>query len=195
MVHITTREEFRNEADILVSRNGVLTDLETGMEWNPDGAAANAEKKAALAKAKQSREGAKALGGKALKGSAKQKKWAEELRAKALKNLTTEMAARVLADARMQDAKFWIENRNRLTSSGFTAIFEEFELNQFQAPLRNLVNLLEQTLARAAARSGTIHADALNAIADANKIMGTKSRDEDKYSEIAERLVDQINAL
>lgn len=70
-------------------------------------------------KAKQTREtrkAAKALGGKALKGTAKQKSWAEEIRKSFLTKVNTEQADLVLNADIAQSAKFWIETRTASTN-------------------------------------------------------------------------------
>lgn len=73
------------------------------------------EHKAALAKAKASRQLAKFYGGKALTGSAKQKAWAEDIRQKFLESndLTDEEKEELITCGGFTNgAKFWIENRN-----------------------------------------------------------------------------------
>lgn len=60
------------------------------------------------------RADAKALGGKALKGSKKQKEWAEKIRAEKIREMTEDQA-RVACDPNgiLSHSKFWIENRNK----------------------------------------------------------------------------------
>lgn len=75
----------------------------------------------ALAKAKESRKLAKFYGGKALKGSAAQKKWAEDIRHKVLESsaLTDEQKSQLVKLGGAADtAKFWINNKS-LSASAF----------------------------------------------------------------------------
>lgn len=62
-------------------------------------------------RAAESRKAANALGGKALKGSSKQKVWAEELRKKFLVTVDSETAERALNAEHAQHARFWIDTR------------------------------------------------------------------------------------
>lgn len=62
-------------------------------------------------KSKELRKAANALGGKALKGSSKQKVWAEELRKKFLATVDSETAERALNAEHAQHARFWIDTR------------------------------------------------------------------------------------
>lgn len=67
----------------------------------------------ALKRAAKSRKAAKLLGAKALKGSAKQKAWGEQLRSKFLAFAENEKALEmVISSAITQTAKFWIETRD-----------------------------------------------------------------------------------
>lgn len=56
------------------------------------------------------------MGGKALKGTAKQKSWAEEIRKSFLTKVNTEQADLVLNADIAQSAKFWIETRTASTN-------------------------------------------------------------------------------
>ena len=75
--------------------------------------AKNPGKNSALnTKAKDGRKAAKAIGGAALKGSAKQKNWAEQIRATKLAAMSTaEASAAVKPTGLLNHSKFWIENR------------------------------------------------------------------------------------
>lgn len=76
---------------------------------------ADKKHKSALEKASASRALAKFYGGKALVGSAAQKKWAEDIRCKVLGSdeLTDdEKSELVTCGGFANTAKFWIENRN-----------------------------------------------------------------------------------
>ncbi|HHC7130697.1 TPA: hypothetical protein ACN37W_004532 [Vibrio parahaemolyticus] len=82
-----------------------------------------AKHKKALAKAKESRKLAKFYGGKALTGSAAQKKWAEDIRQGFLESsvLTDEQKqSLVTCGGFTNSSKFWIENRN-VSASVMTA--------------------------------------------------------------------------
>lgn len=77
----------------------------------------------ALAKAKEARKLAKFYGGKALTGSAAQKKWAEEIRQKVLESpaLSDEQKIDlVMLGGVVNTAKFWINNKDK-SPSVFTA--------------------------------------------------------------------------
>lgn len=77
--------------------------------------AAFCKRKASLEKAKESRKLAKFYGGSALTGTAKQKKWAEEIRQSFLESsdLTEqEKQELVTCGGFTLTAKFWIENRS-----------------------------------------------------------------------------------
>lgn len=65
-------------------------------------------------KAKSARAVASMFGGTALTGTAKQKNWAEEIRAKMLAAMTEDQAILVCKhDSLFTTAKFWIENRTK----------------------------------------------------------------------------------
>jgi hypothetical protein len=67
------------------------------------------------AKAQAARGTAKFFGGKALKGTAKQKEWAEKIRAEKLSSMTEDQAEMVCDPAGiLTNSKFWIENRTAL---------------------------------------------------------------------------------
>lgn len=74
----------------------------------------------AAVNAKETRKAASALGGKALKGTPKQKEWAEKIRKECLGRVTEEVGAKLLSAAAAQTSKFWIENRTAL-AAGKTA--------------------------------------------------------------------------
>lgn len=98
--------------------NGQWIDLETGIAYNAGFDYAGNRPRAARAElssnAKEARDVAKFFGGKALKGSAKQKEWAEKIRAEKLKTVSSEHAELICEpDNLLQQAKVWIENRNK----------------------------------------------------------------------------------
>lgn len=60
---------------------------------------------------KQRRAAAKSLGAKALKGSVKQKKWAEDIRKSFIAGVSQEALSSFVNSETLLQAKFWIENR------------------------------------------------------------------------------------
>ena len=62
----------------------------------------------------EARNVAKMFGGKALKGTAKQKDWAEQIRADFLKRISEEDATSIVTGGSFLDtAEFWIDNRGK----------------------------------------------------------------------------------
>tara|TARA_R110002012_G_C11530220_1_gene600404 strand:- start:361 stop:954 length:594 start_codon:yes stop_codon:yes gene_type:complete len=106
----------------------------------------NSKHSKALAKAKESRKLAKFYGGKALTGSAKQKKWAEDIRQTVLESsaLSDEQKTKLVKLAGMPNtAKFWINNRDKSA--------EKFDADTIVAEYQKLVALHDKhydTLAR-----------------------------------------------
>ena len=68
------------------------------------------------------RKAAKVIGGKALKGTPRQKAWAEDIRKQTLRRVSEEVASRLLSDARFQHAKWWIENRSTLINGDVSRV-------------------------------------------------------------------------
>lgn len=87
-------------------------DLETGLRYHPD-AEYRPQRKPASIKTIEHRKVAKEYGGLALKGTHKQKAWAEDIRATKIQELNEHkrpmLVRREIED--IQHAKFWIENR------------------------------------------------------------------------------------
>ncbi|MFA7175043.1 MAG: hypothetical protein WC340_16845 [Kiritimatiellia bacterium] len=69
--------------------------------------------KAVSKEAMRARNIAKFFGGKALKGSKKQKEWGEKIRAEKLAEMDEALAEVVVTDTVAETAKFWIENREK----------------------------------------------------------------------------------
>lgn len=117
------------QADIPAQRDGKWVDLETGHEYNPaidyTGAGSRRAPARSLSdKAQGSRDVAKAHGGRALTGTAKQKEWAEKIRAEKLAGMSADQAALACnPDGLARTAKFWIDNRARSAAdiAGFLA--------------------------------------------------------------------------
>lgn len=94
---------------------GAWVDLETGLHYDAsiDYAKGTARVRRTVgAKAMEAREIAKAFGGKALKGSAKQKEWAEKIRAEKLAEMDEDQAEMACdPNGLLTHSKFWIDNR------------------------------------------------------------------------------------
>lgn len=73
-----------------------------------------AAEKARVERTAEIRKTAKAHGGYALKGTSKQKAWAEQIRAGALGKMFDDSARKIVNDPRMQHSKFWIEGRKKI---------------------------------------------------------------------------------
>jgi hypothetical protein len=101
-------------ADMPSKQDGVWVDLETGIAYDPSYNYVSKTTRTTLsAKALDARAIAKAFGGKALKGTAKQKEWAEKIRAQVLQGLTFDQAEMICdPNGLCTNSKFWIENRN-----------------------------------------------------------------------------------
>lgn len=106
------------QADMPTQEGNGWVDLEDGIAYNPEwdyaGNKPRAPRAALSTKAQDARAVAKFFGGKALTGTAKQKEWAEKIRAAVLAALTQDMAELVCDPASLcRTAAFWINNRNR----------------------------------------------------------------------------------
>lgn len=121
-------------------------------ESKPDKTPAQiAKHEKALAKAKEARKLAKFYGGKAVTGSAAQKKWAEEIRQKVLESsaLSDEQKVKLVTlGGAANTAKFWINNRDK---SAFA--FNPETILAEDRKLGELYNKHYDTLAR----SGPVH--------------------------------------
>lgn len=108
--------------------------------------------KKALAKAKESRKLAKFYGGKALTGSAAQKKWAEEIRQNVLESsaLSDEQKIKLVTlVGPTNTARFWINNKDKSPSvfDPATILAEDHKLSELYQKHYNTL-----------ARSGPVHA-------------------------------------
>lgn len=109
----------------------------------------------ALAKAKESRKLAKFYGGKALTGTAAQKKWAEEIRQKVLESsqLSEDQKAQLVTLGSVTNtSKFWINNKDKRPDA-----FNPAKIVEASRKLVDLYNKHYDTLAR----SGPVHAKEL----------------------------------
>ncbi|HAV1239868.1 TPA: hypothetical protein JGU28_004675 [Salmonella enterica] len=101
-------------------------DLETGLRYDPSCRyLPQNSRKPVSDKALAARSVAKKFGGRALKGTSKQVRWAEEIRASVITQIP-ENAARICCnpDGLMKSAKFWIENRHKPATA-----FADFAIN------------------------------------------------------------------
>lgn len=99
------------------AEDGQWFDLETGLPYRVDVDYASGQSRPRFTpsnKAQQGRELAKVFGGRALTGSAKQKEWAEKIRAEKLREMDMDQAE-MACDPKglLTAAKFWIEARAR----------------------------------------------------------------------------------
>lgn len=104
-------EEYLDQ-DIALMSEEQLKNARAGF----DDLASKTKHSKALAKAKESRKLAKFYGGKALTGSAKQKKWAEDIRQTVLESdaLSDEQKTELVKLGGFSNtAKFWINNRDK----------------------------------------------------------------------------------
>jgi len=113
---MTNFQAWLNDADMpQKAADGSWFDLETGISYNPTHNYITGQARTTLsARALDARAVAKAFGGKALKGTAKQKEWAEKIRAEKLAGMTQDQAEMACDPAGLlTNAKFWIEARGR----------------------------------------------------------------------------------
>lgn len=130
--------EWYNEADMPTKQeDGTWVDLETGIAFNPAHFEAESNKiKTALSKnALDARGVAKAFGGKALTGTAKQKEWAEKIRASVLKSVAFEDATILCNNDLTKASKFWIENREKPSADFASFVREQRRLRDVFAKL------------------------------------------------------------
>lgn len=118
-----------NDADMPSKQaDGTWIDLETGISFNQS-AKEKAERQSISAKAQDARNIAKAFGGKALSGTAKQKEWAEKIRAEKLSQMDFDTAILVCdKNGLLGHSKFWIENRTKSATEIGLFIIEQKKL-------------------------------------------------------------------
>lgn len=103
--------DWFEEADIpLRDQNGKWYDAETGLYFSDR--EISVQKKISGA-ALDSRKKAKFFGGKALKGSVKQKEWAEQIRASKIASMSATDAEVCCKFKYFSHSKFWIKNRSK----------------------------------------------------------------------------------
>lgn len=109
---------YEHVADIpLRDEGGSWYDAETGFAFNPDHDYQTnktmGQRKKISDKAQDARALAKSFGGRALKGTTKQKEWAEKIRAEKLGQMSPELAELVVdPNGLLTHSKFWIEHRD-----------------------------------------------------------------------------------
>lgn len=116
-------EEFFDMDVALMNEQQLSESKKSYAEFLKKAKASDEKHQKALAKAKESRKLAKFYGGKALAGTAAQKKWAEDIRQQFLESneLTDEQKKELVACGGFTNsAKFWIENRS-VAASKMTA--------------------------------------------------------------------------
>ena len=82
----------------------------------------------------------KNLGGKALTGTLKQKKWAEQIRNGVLGEITESLAREVCSNPDLRTAKTWIENRHHITSFVINLVHPYSGEGKFTCQIEELVN-------------------------------------------------------
>ena len=107
---------YNEEADIPQLIDGEWVDLETGIPFSAwaksQGRNENKVRQSISAAGQDYRKYTKALGGKALTGTIKQKEWAGKIRFNILKQLPQESQEMLVTHEAFQSSKFWIEMRD-----------------------------------------------------------------------------------
>ncbi|MDP5909571.1 hypothetical protein P3854_32050 [Pseudomonas aeruginosa] len=111
---MTNFQTWLDSADIPTQENGQWVDLETGIAYDPQYNYALKTRRTSLSpRAMDARTVAKAFGGRALTGTARQKEWAEKIRAEKVQQMNQDQAEMACdPSGLLTAAKFWIENRN-----------------------------------------------------------------------------------
>jgi len=132
-------QAWMDEADMPAKRpDGSWYDMETGLAYDPRVNYASHRPRAPLSnRVVEARAVAKLYGGKALKGTAKQKEWAEKIRAEKLSAMTEDQAE-MAADPTglLTSAKFWIENRQKRAGEIVEFVQEQKALLKLAAQLQ-----------------------------------------------------------
>lgn len=120
--------DWYNSADMpQKQKDGIWVDLETGLTFNP--AKEKAKQFTLSQKAQDARNLAKSFGGKALTGTARQKEWAEKIRAFKLESMSFEHATLVCdKNGLLNNSKFWIKHRDKSAAEIAQFIVEQKSL-------------------------------------------------------------------
>ncbi len=139
---MTNFEAWMNDADMPTKIDGLWVDLETGINYDPShdyrsGGARSIHRSSYMPSlsTEKHREYARQFGGRALTGTAKQKEWAEKIRAEMLAGMNQDQAE-MACDPKglMKTAKAWIENRKRKPREiGEFVMEQKAMLRQFEA--------------------------------------------------------------
>jgi len=106
---MTSFQTWKNYSDTPTRDKSGWYDADTGLSYRGTN-----NTNAVSQKALDARKNAKFLGGKALTGSAKQKEWAEKIRATVISQVSSaEDAQALVTNGLAATSKFWIENRNK----------------------------------------------------------------------------------
>lgn len=104
-------------ADMPEKKDGLWVDLETGLPYDSSIdylTGAKRIRRQLSSKAQDARSIAKMFGGRALKGTTKQKEWAEKIRAEKLSSMNEDQAEMSCdPNGLLTNSKFWIENRDK----------------------------------------------------------------------------------
>lgn len=117
LVELEQRGLIHDHDDLFVEDEAVVERfmIERGLMKKPRVSTLSDNEKKKLHEA---RNVAKVLGGTNLTGSTAQKKWAEKIRASVLRQMEPAVADYLVAKAKFQHSKFWINNRN-IVENGF----------------------------------------------------------------------------
>lgn len=131
-----------DQADMPERRDGVWVDLETGIPYDPAFNYATGTPRAPRTtvspKAQDARAVAKLFGGRALTGTARQKEWAEKIRAEKLAKMSQDQAEMACdPNGLLTEAKFWIENRSASGAEIGAFVQEQKALLQLAKSLRD----------------------------------------------------------
>lgn len=114
---------------------GKWYDAETGIYYTNN--SEHEQKRKVDKKSLEARNKAKLLGGKALKGTFKQKQWAEKIRAEILSKVNSDAAKSLVENKIFSCASFWIDNRSQAVDYFNTIEKEYFALTKIANELLN----------------------------------------------------------
>ncbi len=124
-------QSWYDQADMPTQgEDGKWYDLEDGIAYDHKFIYGNrSDRKQLSDKALKNRQKAKFFGGKALRGTAKQKEWAEKIRAEKIQSMNAE-ASELICDLHglCTHSKFWIKNRKKSAAEFESYIFTQKSL-------------------------------------------------------------------